>query len=79
MVLRHIVGMDLKDYIDQKLGQPMHWGAWSYCLYRGDTMLPHANGAGSIALHATDTMRFGYLLLHRGKWEKQQLVPPDYI
>ena len=78
IVLRHIVGMDLKDYIDQKLGKPMHWGSWNYCLYRGDTTLPHANGAGSIALHATDTMRFGYPLLHNREWEKQQLVPADY-
>jgi CubicO group peptidase (beta-lactamase class C family) len=41
--------------------------------------MPHANGAGSTALHATDALRFGYCLLHRGKWNDRQLVPADYI
>jgi len=79
IVLRHLVGMDLKDYIEEKLGKPMQWGAWNYCLYRGNVTLPHANGAGSIALHATDTLRFGYLLLHHGIWGNRQLVPAEYV
>lgn len=79
MVLRRIAGMDLKDYIDQKLAKPMGWGAWGFCLHRGDVVMPHANGAGSIAVHATDAMRFGYCLLHQGRWGKQQLVPAEYV
>lgn len=79
MVLRRVTGMELKDYIDVKLGKPMGWGAWNYCLFRGTVTLPHANGAGSIALHATDAARFGYCLLRKGKWNEQQLVPADYI
>jgi CubicO group peptidase (beta-lactamase class C family) len=79
MVLRRVTGMELKDYIDTRLGQPMGWGAWNYCLFRGALTLPHANGAGSIALHATDALRFAYLLLHRGNWNGKQLVPADYI
>src|SRR5205085_8425264 len=38
-----------------------------------------ANGAGSIAVHATDALRFCYCLLHQGKWGDKQLVPADYI
>lgn len=79
MVLRRVTGMELKDYIDVKLGKPMGWGAWNYCLFRGTITLPHANGAGSIALHSTDALRFGYCLLRKGKWNEQQLVPADYI
>jgi CubicO group peptidase (beta-lactamase class C family) len=79
MVLRRITGMDLKDFIDQKLGKPMGWGAWNYCVHRGDFTEPHANGAGSIGVHATDALRFGYCLLHQGKWGDQQLVPADYV
>ncbi len=41
--------------------------------------MPHANGAGSIALHATDALRFGYCLLHQGKWNGRQLVPAEYV
>ena len=79
IVLRHVTGMELQDYIAERLGKPMGWGAWGYCLHRGDFDMPHANGAGSIALHATDALRFGYCLLHEGKWGDRQLVPADYI
>ncbi|MDB6033740.1 MAG: serine hydrolase [Verrucomicrobiales bacterium] len=79
IVLRHVTGMELKDYINEKLAKPMGWGAWDYCLHRGNFTMPHANGAGSIAVHATDAMRFGYCLLKGGKWSDKQLVPADYV
>jgi CubicO group peptidase (beta-lactamase class C family) len=79
IVLRHVTGMELKDYINERLAKPQGWGAWDYCLHRGDYVMPHANGAGSTALHATDVMRFGYCLARNGKWKDQQLVPRGYI
>ncbi len=79
IVLRHVTGMELQDYIDARLAKPMGWGPWAYCLHRGTFTMPHANGAGSIAVHATDALRFGYCLLHQGKWKDQGLVPADYI
>jgi CubicO group peptidase (beta-lactamase class C family) len=79
IVLRHVTGMELKDYVNERLAKPMGWGPWDYCLHRGDYVMPHANGAGSTALHATDALRFGYCLLHEGKWKDQQIVPADYI
>ena len=79
MVLRRITGKELQDYISERLAKPMGWGAWGYCVHRGDFTMPHANGAGSIAVHATDALRFGYCLLHQGRWRVKQLVPADYI
>src|SRR6266496_831364 len=79
MVLRRVTGMELQDYINARLAKPMGWGAWGYCLHRGGFTMPHANGAGSIAVHATDALRFGYCLLRQGKWGDKQLVPLDYI
>lgn len=79
IVLRRVTGMELQDYINERLAKPMGWGAWGYCLQRGDFKMPHANGAGSTAVHATDAMRLGYCLVNKGKWGNQQLVPPDYI
>jgi CubicO group peptidase (beta-lactamase class C family) len=79
IVLRHVTGMELKDYIDTRMAKPMGWGPWNYCLQRGDYRMPHANGAGSTAVHATDAMRFGYCLLHRGRWGDKQVVPADYV
>jgi CubicO group peptidase (beta-lactamase class C family) len=79
MVLRRITGMELDKYIDERLAKPMGWGEWGYCLNRGGFRMPHANGAGSIAVHATDALRFGYCLAHGGKWGEKQLVPADYV
>ena len=79
MVLRRITGMDLQEYINERLAKPMGWGEWGYCLHRGEFTMPHANGAGSIAVHATDALRFGYCLLRDGKWAEKQLVPADYV
>lgn len=79
IVLRHVTGMELQDYIRTRLAEPMGWGPWGYCLQRGDFKMPHANGAGSTAVHATDALRFGYCLLRDGKWAGTQLVPSDYI
>jgi CubicO group peptidase (beta-lactamase class C family) len=79
IVLRHVTGMELQDYINERLAKPMGWGPWGYCLHRGDFLMPHANGAGSTAVHATDALRMAYCLLHEGKWRDKQLVPAEYI
>lgn len=79
LVLRNLTGMELQDYIRTRLGNPMGWESWDYCLHRGDFLMPHANGAGSIAVHATDALRFGYCLAHGGNWAGKSLVPESYI
>ena len=79
IVLRHLVGMEMQNYINEKLAKPMGYGVWGYALHRNGTTLPHTPGGGGIAVRATDAVRFAYLLLNKGKWGKQQLVPADYI
>ncbi|HEV2472380.1 MAG TPA: serine hydrolase [Chthonomonadales bacterium] len=79
MVLRRVTGMELQDYIEARLAKPMGWGSWAYCLHRGNFVMPHANGAGSIAVHATDALRFCYCLLRHGLWQSKQLIPASYV
>lgn len=79
IVLRNVTGMELQDYIRTRLADPMGWESWGYCLHRGDYDMPHANGAGSTAVHATDALRFGYCLARGGQWSGKQLIPADYI
>jgi len=50
MVLRRVTGMDLQDYINERLAKPMGWGPWGYCLHRDGFTMPHANGAGRFAI-----------------------------
>ncbi len=79
MVLRQLAGMELQQYLEEKLAKPMGWGSWGYALHRNGATLPHTPGGGSIAVRATDAARFAYLLLHQGRWNGKQLVPADYI
>jgi len=79
IVLRNLTGMEMQQYIDEKLAKPMGFGPWSYALHRNGVTLPHTPGGGSISLRATDAVRLPYLLLHQGKWGGKQLVPADYV
>jgi CubicO group peptidase (beta-lactamase class C family) len=79
IVLRHLTGMEMQQYIEEKLARPMDFGPWGYALHRNGNTLPHTPGGGSIALRATDAVRLPYLLLHQGKWRNKQIVPADYV
>lgn len=80
IALRRLAGMEMQSYIDQKLAKSMQFGGWGYALERPDgTQLPHTPGGGGIALRATDALRFGYLLLRKGRWNGSQVVPEDYV
>jgi CubicO group peptidase (beta-lactamase class C family) len=74
IVLRHAVGMELQDYVNEKLAQPMGWGNWGYA---GPG--PHTPGGGDCEIRSTDALRFTYLLLQHGRWGSQQLVPANYV
>jgi CubicO group peptidase (beta-lactamase class C family) len=79
IVLRHVTGMEMQQYIDQKLAKPMGWGTWGYGLHRGSTTLPHTPGGGDIACRSTDVLRFCYMILRKGRWNDRQLVPAAYV
>ena len=76
ILVHHVTGKVMEDYIREKLATPMQWGPWGYPPRPGATNTP---GAGGIAVRATDMLRWGYLLLHQGKWENRQLIPADYV
>jgi len=78
IMLRHISGMELEDYIDSHLARPLGWGRWGFG-YKDQPLVTHTPGAGGIALRSTDMLRFCYMLLHDGRWEQQQIVPKEYI
>ena len=79
IVLRRVVGMELQEFLQHKLAKPMGWGSWGYATHGHGGNPPHTPGEGGIALHSTDALRFGYLLLKQGKWQNKQLVPREYI
>jgi len=78
VMLRHVTGGELKEFIKEHLALPMGWGRWGYA-NNNQPLVVHTPGGGGIALRSTDMLRFCYLLLHMGKWVNQQLVPGEYI
>lgn len=78
VIIRQLTGMELQAYVDSRLAKPLGWGRWSYA-YRGHPEATHTGGGGGIALRSTDMLRFGYLMLHDGRWANGQIVPWEYV
>jgi CubicO group peptidase (beta-lactamase class C family) len=78
IMLRHVTGMELQDYVRTRLAEPMGWERFTYA-YRHAKQVTHTPGGGGIAVRATDMLRFGYLLLRGGCWGDKQLVPEEYV
>jgi len=77
VMLRHVTGMELEQFIEQRLARPMGWGRWGFGYRRPE--ITHTPGGGGIAPRATDMLRFTYLLLREGRWGDRQLVPAEYV
>ena len=79
IVLRNLTGMEMQQYIQEKLAEPMGFGSWGYALHRNGNTLPHTPGGGSIALPSHRRCALPYLLLQGGKWGNKQFVPAEYV
>lgn len=77
VILRHVTGMELEDYVREKIAKPLGWGPWSFAYKNAN--LGHTPGGGGIALRARDMLRFGTLLLLKGKWQGKQVIPASYV
>jgi len=86
MIVRRLTGMEMEEYMRQKLTKPLGFGTWGYAMYRpklksgidAEGRMLHTPGGGSIAVRSTDMLRFGYLMLHEGKWANQQILPAEF-
>lgn len=78
MMVRHVSGVEMEEYLTSRLAEPLGWGRWGFA-YRHAREVDHTPGGGGIALRATDMLRFGYLLLNQGRWGDRQVVPREYV
>ncbi|MFL7809421.1 MAG: serine hydrolase, partial [Anaerolineae bacterium] len=78
MIVRHLAGCELEDYLRDRLAKPLEWGRFGYG-YRQHTDVTHTPGGGGIAMRAIDLLRTCYLLLRGGLWGDQQILPADYV
>ena len=78
IIIRHATGMEMQDYLQRRVGEPLGWGRWGRGYHRHPEV-KHTPGGGGLALRSTDMLRFGYLLLHHGNWAGRQIVPAGYV
>jgi len=86
MIVRTQSGMEMEDFMRKYLTTPLGFGTWGYAMYRpklksgidANGRMFHTPGGGSIAVRSTDMLRFGYLMLNKGRWDKKQIIPADF-
>jgi len=87
MIVRRLTGMEMEDYMRLRLTGPLGFGTWGYAMYRprlkggidAEGRMFHTPGGGSIAVRSTDVLRFAFLMLHEGKWGREQIVPAEFV
>ena len=67
--------MDTIDFADQYLFEPL--GISNYQWERG--LNGHPNGSWGLELTPRDMAKIGYLYLHDGVWDGEQILPPDWV
>ncbi len=70
-----ITGQTLRDYLVPRLFEPLGIPVPEW------RMLPEGfnDGAGGLSLRTEDVAKFGQLLLQRGEWNGQRLVPAEWV
>ena len=77
MIVRHVSGVELEEYLRTRVAKPLGWGKWGFGYQRKE--ITHTPGGGGIKLRAPDVIRFGEMMLRGGKWNGNQIVPADYV
>jgi CubicO group peptidase (beta-lactamase class C family) len=86
ILVRRVMGMEMEDYMRNRLTGPLGFGTWGYAMYRPklksgideNGRMLHTPGGGSIAVRSTDMLRFGYFMLHEGRWGNRQIIDREF-
>jgi CubicO group peptidase (beta-lactamase class C family) len=74
-IITKLSGMTARDYAVAKLFGPL---GIAPPFWRHDTQ-GLSTGGGGLSLHPRDMAKLGYLYLHDGAWEDQQLLPQGWV
>ena len=76
----HLAGREMADYLQERVFEPI--GIQDLVWDRqgvGTRFGPHTNAHTGIHVSAREMARFGYLMLRRGRWAGQQIVPEWWL
>lgn len=77
MLVRHVSGVELEEYLRQRVAGPLGWKSLSFGYTRPE--VTHTPGGGGIQVRGADMIRFGEMMLREGKWNGKQIVPVEYV
>ncbi len=76
LIFAHLTGREMDDFLQERVLGPIGVESLSWDVQGGSGFIgPHTNAHTGVHVSARDLARFGYLMLRRGEWEGQQLVP----
>lgn len=76
----NITGREMSDYLHERVFDPIGIEELTWDVQGGSGALgPHTNAHTGIHLSARELARFGYLMLHSGRWRDARVVPADWI
>ncbi len=80
LIFARVAGEELSTFLQRRVLDPIGVENFSWDYQGGSGFLgPHTNAHTGAHISARDLARFGYLALHRGHWENQQLVPEAWM
>jgi CubicO group peptidase (beta-lactamase class C family) len=80
LAFANIMGQEMSEYLKKRIVDPIGIENLSWDVQGGSGFLgPHTNAHTGIHVSARELARFGYLMLHNGVWNGQQLVPRWWI
>ncbi len=72
----NIMGVEMRDFMRERVFAPIGIEESSWNVLGGRGFIgPHTNGDSGIYISSRELARFGYLALHNGVWDEQQLIP----
>jgi CubicO group peptidase (beta-lactamase class C family) len=74
-IITRLTGMSAREYAKAKLFGPL---GINHLFWQHDPQ-GISNGGNGLYLEPRDMAKLGYLYLHNGAWERQQLLPSDWI
>jgi len=76
LAFAHLAGQDLSPFLQTQLLKPIGIESFTWDIQGGSGFLgPHTNAHTGVYLSARELARFGYLALHKGAWNGQQMIP----
>ncbi len=80
LIFAHIAGQEMHDYMQARIFDPIGIEQASWDVLGGNGSIgPHTNAHIGLHISARELARFGYLALHQGTWNGQQLIPKWWL